>query len=101
MAQFDGQNELIVWRPDLFPHDPEASAGKCRFAPNCGGVPNKDGSVTRPDHPGCPAAPAEFAERTGMERDDAGFYRYIALCRARADRRYGAAALAAAETEQL
>lgn len=99
MAEFENQGKLVKWSPDLFPHDPEAAGGKCRFAPTCGGVTLPSGKTTRPDHPTCPNAHAEFAEHTGMDRGDAGFERFIALCRAKADKRYGAQALAAVERE--
>lgn len=101
MADFGVLGELVRWSPGLFPHDPAAAAGQCRFAPNCGGVPKRDGSLTRADHAGCPSSPAEYAERTGMtdEHEGAGFERYIALCRSRAERRFGAGACSVADSE--
>lgn len=95
------RGEVVVHSPDQYPHDPEAAAGRCRFAPTCGGVKMKSGKMTRPDHPGCPDNVAEFSERTGMtdEHEGAGNPRYVALCRARADRRFGRHALEEAEAE--
>lgn len=87
---FGQMGEMVKWDPSLFPHDEAATAGVCRFSPNCGGVPMGGDRMSRPDHPTCPNAPAEFAERTGMTTEGAGFERYVALCRPRAERRFGA-----------
>lgn len=92
MARDDEREGVVRWSPELFPHDEAATAGRCHFAPNCGGVEFR-GKLTTPDHKTCPGAPAEFAERTGMQHEGAGFERYVPLCRARAARRYGSSAL--------
>lgn len=98
---------VVVWSADQYPHDPDGATGRCHFAPNCGGGmeygrPDRETGErrrTRPDHPSCPDAPAEFSERTGMLHEGAGFERYVPLCRPRAERRYGRLALEEAERE--
>lgn len=109
MPDFDG-GTLEKWDPALFPYSEEGRSGTCRFAPTCGGVvygKNPDGSdkTSRPDEKGCPNLPAEFAEATGMRERDAesgtgasAERRYLALCRPRAVRRFGAKAVR--ETEE-
>jgi len=97
---------LERWDPALFPYDERARNGICRFAPNCGGVEYGDPPrKARPDHPGCPDHPAEFAERIGMNEADArttsgtpAEERYMALCRPRALRRFGARDVRITET---
>lgn len=96
MPRFDA-GQLEVWDPSLFPYDDRGAAGICRFAPNCGGITYGDPPRTsRPDHPTCPGAPAEFAERLGMDEATAesgtgasAEQRFMAICRARAVRRFG------------
>ena len=102
----DTREGIVPWSPEYFgQHDPDGAAGMCHFAPNCGGgieygKPDKETGErkrTRPDHDTCPSAPAEFAARTGMLREEAGFERYVPLCRARAVRQYGDVAVRTAE----
>lgn len=107
MSQATFSREGIVrWDPSQYPHDADGAAGMCHFAPNCGGgleygKPDKETGErkrTRPDHPTCPSAPAEFSVRTGMLREESGFERYVPLCRVRAERQYGEVAVREAET---
>jgi hypothetical protein len=95
--------ELKVWTADLFSESTEyadAQAGICRFAPGCGGVQLPSGKTTRADFETCPGAPAEFAERIGMtEHPGSGMPRYMAICRSRAEKRFGVGETRAAEAE--
>lgn len=103
--------ELQAWSPDLFPYDTPGASGTCRFAPNCGGVKygeNADGTpkMSRADQKGCPNLPAEFAERLGMNEataesgtGNAAGKRYMAICRPRAERRFGAKAVRETEAQ--
>jgi hypothetical protein len=76
MVEFQA-GELKRWQPDHYPYDAKQADGQCYFAPFCQGT-----------HAGCPDNPAEFSERVGA-RQRYGPPRFLALCRRRAERRFG------------